>query len=86
MKGKPSPHKRENSHRHDHVNLSHFCVNHTIANSSVNIEEPIIDQIEKDVEVLEAPCGNGVWHIESCPLHHMFNVPFCKNPPSIHVL
>jgi hypothetical protein len=21
----------------------------------------------RDVEVLETPCGNGVWHIERCP-------------------
>jgi hypothetical protein len=50
-----------NSHRHEHVNFSHHCVNHTIVSSSVNIEL-IVDQIEKDVEVLEAPCGDGVWH------------------------
>ncbi len=28
-------------------------VSDTIASSSVNIEEPIVDQIEEDVEVLE---------------------------------
>jgi hypothetical protein len=34
----------------------------------VNIEELVANQIEEDVEVLEAPCGDGVWHIERCPL------------------
>jgi len=33
----------------------------------VDIKEPIVDQIQEDVEVLEAPCGNGVWHIKRCP-------------------
>jgi len=33
----------------------------------VDIEKPIVDQIQEDVEVLEAPCGNGVWHIKRCP-------------------
>jgi hypothetical protein len=42
------------------VNFFHLRVNHTIANSNVDIEEPIVDQIQEDVEVLEAPCGNGV--------------------------
>ncbi len=49
------------------MNFSHPHVNHISANSSVNIEEPVTDQIEEDVEVLEAPCGDGVWHIERCP-------------------
>ncbi len=49
------------------MNFSHPHVTHTIANSSVNIEEPIIDQIQEDGEVLEVPCGNGIWHIESFP-------------------
>jgi hypothetical protein len=47
------------------MNFSHPCVCHTIANSNVNIEEPVVNQIEEDVE---APCGDGVWHIEKCPL------------------
>jgi hypothetical protein len=55
------------SHRHDHVNLFHPCVNHKIASSSVNIEKFVANQIEEDVEVLEAPCRDGVWHIERCP-------------------
>jgi len=50
------------------VNFSHPHVNYIIVSSSVNIEKPIADQIQKDVEVLKAPCGNGVWHIERCPL------------------
>jgi hypothetical protein len=55
------------SHRHDYVIFSHHHVNYTIANSSVDIEEPIANQIQEHVEVLEAPCGNGVWHIKRCP-------------------
>jgi hypothetical protein len=55
------------SHKHNHVNFSHPHVNHTSASSSVNIEEPVADRIKEDVEVLEAPCGDGVWHIERCP-------------------
>jgi hypothetical protein len=34
----------------------------------VDIEEAIVDKIQEDVEVLEAPCGDGVWHIKRCPL------------------
>jgi hypothetical protein len=55
------------SHKHDCVNFSHPHVNHTSVNSSVNIEELVAYQIEEDVEVLKAPCGDGVWHIERCP-------------------
>jgi hypothetical protein len=55
------------SHRHDRVNFFHLHVNYIIVSSSVDIEEPIADQIQEDVEVLKAPCGNGVWHIERCP-------------------
>jgi len=29
----------------------------------VNTEKSFADQIEKYVEVPEAPCGDGVWHI-----------------------
>jgi hypothetical protein len=51
----------------------------------VNIEEPIADQIEDDVEVLEVPSGDGVWHIKRC--HAMFHhVSHCKNPPNIIVI
>ncbi len=53
-------------HRHNHVNFSHPHVNHTIAKLGVEIKHGV-DQIQGDVEVLEAPCGDGVWHIERCP-------------------
>jgi hypothetical protein len=43
------------SHKHDHVNFFHPCVNHTIAKSSVDIEQLVVDQIQEHVEVLEAP-------------------------------
>jgi hypothetical protein len=33
----------------------------------VHIEELVMDQIEEDVEALEVPCEDGVWHIEKCP-------------------
>jgi hypothetical protein len=49
------------------VNFFYLRLNNTIVNSSVNIEELVVDQIEKEVEVLEAPCGDGVWHIKRCP-------------------
>jgi hypothetical protein len=55
------------SHRHDRVNFSHPHVSHIIASSSVNIEEPNANQTEEDVEALEVPCGDGVWHIKRCP-------------------
>jgi hypothetical protein len=55
------------SHRQDNVIFSHPRVNHIIIRSSVEIEQPRADQIQGDVEVLERPCGDGVWHIERCP-------------------
>jgi hypothetical protein len=33
----------------------------------VNIGELVADQIKEDVEALEVPCGDGVWHIKRCP-------------------
>jgi hypothetical protein len=87
------------SHRHDHVNFSHPCVNHIIARSSVEIEQPRADQIQGDVEVLKAPCGDGVWHIERCPpmshvqcstlqksTKHSCVARIISNPTSIDVL
>ncbi len=68
------------------MNFSHPCVNHTIAISNVDIEQPIVDQIQEDVENFEVPCGDGVWRIERCPLCRMFNVLHCKNSPSILML
>jgi hypothetical protein len=34
----------------------------------VNIEKSVVDKIEKDVEVLDAPCGDGVWHVQCATL------------------
>jgi hypothetical protein len=51
------------------VNFFHPHVNHTIVRLSVEIEQLGADQIQGDVEVLEAPCGDGVWHIEINMLH-----------------
>jgi hypothetical protein len=62
-----TPRSQGDSHRHDHVNFSHPRVNHIIANSSVDVEQPIANQIQEDIEVLEIPCDDGVWHIERCP-------------------
>ncbi len=50
-----TPISKGDSHRHDYVNFFHPCVNHTIASSSVNIEEFVVDQVEDNVEALEAP-------------------------------
>jgi hypothetical protein len=55
-----APRSKADSHRHNHVNFSHPHVNHTIAKSGVEVEQPGVDQIQGDVEVLEAPCGDGV--------------------------
>jgi hypothetical protein len=43
------------------MNVFHLCVNHTIIRSSVEIDQPGANQIQGDVEVFEAPCGNGVY-------------------------
>jgi hypothetical protein len=48
------------SHRHNRVNFFHPHVNHTIAILGVEIEQHGVDQIQGDVEVLKAPCGDGV--------------------------
>ncbi len=73
------------SHRHDHVSFFHPWVNHTIVKSSVEIELGA-NQIQGVIEVLEAPCGARIWHIKRCPPYCTFNVPCCKNPPSIIML
>ncbi len=54
--------------RHNRLIFSHPRVNHTIAKSSVEIEQSRADQIQGDVQILEGPCRNGFWHIERCPL------------------
>jgi hypothetical protein len=52
----------------------------------VNIEEFVTNQIQKDVEVLEAPCGDGVWHIERCPpMSHVQCFALQKSSMSITV-
>jgi hypothetical protein len=50
------PRSEGDSHRHKSVNFFHPHVSHIITSSSVNIKELIMDQIEEDVKVLEAPC------------------------------
>jgi hypothetical protein len=62
-----APKSEGDSHRHNHVIFSHPHVNHTIVRSGVEIEQPREDQIQGDVEVFEAPCRDGVWHIERWP-------------------
>jgi hypothetical protein len=65
------PRSKGDSHRHDCVNS--FCPHvHTQIGKlhsqyeqpscSVNLYE-VVNTIDGDVEVLEAPCGNGVWYI-----------------------
>jgi len=66
MEGELSLWIKGDFHRHDCVNFSHPCVNHIIVRSGVESEQPRVNQIQGDVEVLEAPCGNGIWHIERC--------------------
>jgi hypothetical protein len=51
-------------HKHDYVNFYHPHVNHAIAKSNVQIEQPRANLIDGGVEVLEAPCEDGIWHIE----------------------
>jgi hypothetical protein len=62
-----APKSKGDSHKQNCVNFSHLHVNHTIARLNVEIEQPGVDQIQGDVEVLETPCGDGVWHIKRCP-------------------
>jgi hypothetical protein len=62
------------------VNFFHPRANHTIASSSVDIEEPIVDEIQEDVEVLEAPCGDGVWHMERGPPMSHVQCSALQNP------
>ncbi len=62
-----APKLKGDSHLHNHVKFSHLLVNHAIAKSNVQIEQVGVDQIHGNVEVLEVPCGDGVWHIEKCP-------------------
>jgi hypothetical protein len=98
MKGEPSPQIRGDSHKHDYVNFSHPLVTHIITISSVEIEQPRVDKIQEDVEVLESPCGDGVWHVERCPFmshvhfftlqkstKHSCAVRIVVNPISINV-
>ncbi len=63
------PRLEGDSHRHKHVIFFHPCANHVIAKLNVEIEQHVANQIHGDVEVLQAPCGNGVWHIKRCPLY-----------------
>jgi hypothetical protein len=56
------------SHRDSHVNFFYPCANHVIEKLNVEIEQSWAYQIHGDVEVLQAPCGDGVWHIKRCPL------------------
>jgi hypothetical protein len=46
------------------VNFYHLHANHAIAKSNVQIEQLGADLIEGGVEVLEAPFGDGIWHME----------------------
>jgi len=62
-----APKSEGDFHKHNCVNFSHPHVNHTIARLSVEIEQLGVNQTQGDVEFLEAPCGDGVWHIERCP-------------------
>jgi hypothetical protein len=62
-----APESRGDSHKHNHVNFFHPHVDHLIVRSNVEIEQLGVDQIHGNVEVLEAPCEDGVWHIEKCP-------------------
>jgi hypothetical protein len=71
-KVKLAPRSKGDSHRHNYVNFFHPRVNHVTAKSNVQIEQLGADQIHGDVEVLEAPCGDVVWHIEQChPMSHV---------------
>jgi hypothetical protein len=63
MEGKSTPRSKGDSHRHNRVNFTHPCVNYITTKSNVQIEQLGANQIHADVEVLEAPYGDGVWHI-----------------------
>ncbi len=69
QKVNPTPISERDSHRHNCMIFFHPCVNHTIAKSSVEIDQHGVDQIQGDVEVFEGPCGDGICkHIKRCPL------------------
>jgi hypothetical protein len=68
QKANPAPRLERDSHRHNCMNIFHPCVNHTLAKSNVEIVQHGVDQIQGNVEVFEAPCGDGVCkHIKRCP-------------------
>ncbi len=63
-----SPRSKRDSQKHDCVNFYHPCVNHTITRSNMDNEPFEVGQIQEDhVKVLEAPCGDGVWHKKMLP-------------------
>jgi hypothetical protein len=66
MEGELSLMIKGDFHRHDCVIFFHICVNHIIVKSNVESKQQGVIQIWGDVEVFEAPCGNGIWHIERC--------------------
>jgi hypothetical protein len=71
-KGESIPKSKGDSQRHNYVNFFHPRVNHAIAKSNVQIEQLGADQIHGDVEILEAPCGDGILQIERChPMSHV---------------
>ncbi len=68
MEGKPTPKSKRDSHKHSCVNFTHPCVNRITTKSNVQIEQLGANQIHANVEVLESPYGDGVWHsIYQCP-------------------
>jgi len=56
-----APKLERDSHRHNCMNVFHLCVNHIIVRSGVEIDQLGANQIQGDVEVFEAPCGDGVY-------------------------
>ncbi len=67
QKANLAPRSKGDSHKHNCVNFFHPCVNHIITKSNVDNEQHTTNQIWENVEVLEALCGDGVWHIKICP-------------------
>jgi hypothetical protein len=86
QKANLAPKSEGDSHKHDHVNFSHLCVNHIIVRSSVDIEQLVVIKFKKMLRSLKlhVEMEFGIWR--DAPLRCMFNVLCCKNPPSILVL
>jgi hypothetical protein len=83
------PRVDDNSHRLDHVNVFCPCVAdppsqpNNVNNMSINrlcsshTMYPIVFQV--GLEVKEIVCGDGIWHIDQCPLNFIVQCSALQN-------